>query len=80
MSQMRKLRPFRWAHGPSRRSNRDHRDRLDGVEQRFRERHGTKVDKIILSLIKQTKLDLIDVARDSELSEKELSNAKLKVQ
>jgi hypothetical protein len=42
--------------------------------------YGTKVDKIILSLIKQIKLDLIDIARDSELSEKELSNAKLKVQ
>jgi hypothetical protein len=42
--------------------------------------YGTKIYKIILSLIKQIKLDLIDIARDSELSEKELSNAKLKVQ
>ena len=42
--------------------------------------YGTKVYKIILSPIKQIKLDLIGIARDSELSEKALSNAKLKVQ
>jgi hypothetical protein len=42
--------------------------------------YGTTAYKDILSLIKQIKLDLIDIARDSELSEKELSNAKLKVE